>query len=141
MFPFNEENYQKKNENKEEKNTENHIEEINNDSDINDNNIESLNKNEEEEKDESKNISENLFNIIEENISFIDYLKCVRLYTCFFMCCFKNVHNNLILSLFTILALHYNTVSVETQKNVTTISFIVNLISTAALSLIIDKFR
>ena len=77
----------------------------------------------------------------EENISFFEYLKCVRLYTCFLMCSFKNIHNNLIISSFTVFSLHYKTVSVNVQQYITSSSFIVNLVVTAILALFIDRFK
>ena len=79
--------------------------------------------------------------IDEEKISFIEYLKTVRLYTCLIMFCFKNIHNNLVISSFTVFAFHYKTVSVDLQQILSTVSPIINLGITALLSLFVDKFK
>ena len=83
-------------------------------------------------KDENKN---------EKKIQFKAYLRCLRFYTCFFMCTFKNIHCNLVTSSFNVFAIHYKTVSVNTQKYIASASYIANLIITAILSLFIDKFK
>ena len=77
----------------------------------------------------------------EKKIQFKAYLKCLRFYTCFFMCTFKNIHCNLVTSSFNVFAIHYKTVSVNTQKYIASASYIANLIITAVLSLFIDKFK
>lgn len=92
-------------------------------------------------KIDDDNNNEQIIEIDEDNISFLEYLKCVRLYTCLLMCSFKNIHNNLITSSFILFSNHYDTVSVNTQQYISSSSFIVNLIVTAILSLFIDKFK
>ena len=159
VFPYKKEKYELKLETKgntvENNNTEtddnNEIKKDNNEDNINETNVNETNINEnnkniEEEKEDVKiipknNIDEDEEEIDEEKISFIQYLKTVRLYTCLLLFCFKNIHNNLVTSSFTVFAFHYKTVSVELQQIISTVSPIVNLGITALLSLFIDKFK
>lgn len=115
---------------------------------LNNNEQSENNENEEDNKkniisDNNNRISENTNNIKknENKISFLVYLKCLRFYTCFFMCCLKNIHTNLVSSSFMLFSFHYKTVSADTQKYITSSSFIVNLVFTLVLSLFIDKFK
>ena len=147
-----EENTNKENNENKKDNNENNINEINesetNDNDKNNNetNDNENNKDTEEAKEDAKITSENNMDedeeeIDEEKISFFHFLKTVRLYTCFFLFCFKNIHNNLVLSSFTVFAFHYKTVSVELQQILSTVSPIINFGLTVLLSLFIDKFK
>ena len=68
-------------------------------------------------------------------------MKNWRFYTCFFLCSFKLIHANLIGGTFAILSNHYDTVSMDSQKIITTIAPIVNLAVTFTLSFVIDKFK
>ena len=77
----------------------------------------------------------------EKKKSFLAFLRCMRFYTCFLMCSFKNIHCNLVTSSFTLFSFHYKTVSADTQRYIASASFIVNLVITAVLSLFIDKFK
>ena len=151
VFPYKKEKYELKLETVEntEENTNkenNEDEKDNNENDIKEANVNENNKNTEEEKEDVKIISKNNLEdddeeIDEEKISFFDYLKTVRLYTCLIMFCFKNIHNNLVISSFTVFAFHYKTVSVDLQQILLTVSPIINLGITALLSLFVDKFK
>ena len=135
-----------KNENKKD-NNENNINETNdNVENNNETNDSENNKDTEEVKEDTKitsesNMEEDEEEIDEDKISFYQYLKTVRLYTCLLLFCFKNIHNNLVLSSFTVFAFHYKTVSVELQQILSTVSPIINLGITALLSLFVDKFK
>ena len=151
VFPYKKEKYDLELATKEntEENTNkenNEDEKDNNENDIKETNVNENNKNTEEEKEDVKIISKNNLEdddeeIDEEKISFIEYLKTVRLYTCLIMFCFKNIHNNLVISSFTVFAFHYKTVSVDLQQILLTVSPIINLGITALLSLFVDKFK
>lgn len=100
------------------------------------------------DKKENKNVLDNEYIFKErktkedeDEIKFVHFLKTWRFYTCFLYCSFKNIHNNLIGSSFQIFAIHYDTVSISTQKIIITLSFIVNLVTTFCLSFFIDKFK
>ena len=156
VFPYKKEKYELKletEENTEENNNKDNNEnkKDNNEDNINETNVkenndDDNNKNIEEEKDDVKiipksNMDEDEDEIDEEKISFFQYLKTVRLYTCLLLFCFKNIHNNLVTSSFTVFSFHYKTVSVELQQIISTVSPIINLGITALLSLFIDKFK
>ena len=91
----------------------------------------------EEASDESKKKKKKK----ESTITFVSYLKTWRFYTSFFLCSFKGVHANLIVTSFQVFAIHYDSISTSTQKLITSTSFIVNLITTTLLSFFVDKFK
>ena len=76
-----------------------------------------------------------------EEITFKKYLKHWRFYTCFFLMTFRDTNYYLVSSSFTVIANHYNIVSAEKQKIISTISFISNSLLLLGVSLFIDKIR
>jgi hypothetical protein len=101
------------------------------------NDLKKENKEENYDEDNNKMIeSENEIKIDDNEIS-----KCIRFYTCLFMYSFKNIHSNLVISSFSLFAIHYNTVSMDTQKYIASASFIVNFIAITLLSFIVDKYK
>ena len=108
----------------------------------NTNDLKKENKEENYDEDNNKMIeSEKEIKIDDDEISFFTFLKCIRFYTCLFMYSFKNIHSNLVISSFSLFAIHYNTVSMDTQKYIASASFIVNFIAITLLSFIVDKYK
>ena len=141
LIPYNDKEYEKL-KNQEEKENNNEDNNIN----IKEENKEDKNDNDSNEKEEKKTMIENKkekeINIdINDDISFFTFFKCFRFYTCLLMYSFKNIHSNLVISSFSVFAIHYNTVTPDTQKYITSASFIVNFIAITILSFIIDKFK
>ena len=88
-----------------------------------------------EEKESKKKKDE------DDGITFYDYLKQWRFYTCFFLNTFKLTYASFVMGSFIVFALQYKTVSTANINYITSSAFAVNSAVTFVISLFLDKFK
>ena len=138
-YKFNKENYvrsfdddeEEEEEKKEEEKDKNNL--AINDSENNSSSGKSKGEKESKKKDDKKDD--------DDGITFYDYLKQWRFYTCFVLNTFKLVYAGFVMGSFIVFAIQYKTVSTAGINIITSLAPAVNSVVTFVISLFLDKFK